>query len=488
MNDDAQSLRRYAENGSEEAFRELVDRHLPLVYSAALRVLGGDVHLAEDVAQRVFADVARKARMLSHHAVLAGWLHRHTTFTASKAVRSERRRQAREQEAVRMNAMAEPDPTTDPWQQLEPMLDEALDGLGRSDRDAVVLRFLQRQDLRSVGQALGCSEDTAQKRVTRAIEKLRRFLERRGVTLSAAALSTLLGSHAAGAAPAGLAAVISSGAITSVAAGAGLAGAGLTSTLFSLMTTEKLTTVAVSTLLVAGLGTPLALQHRANRNLESEIATLRQQNDQFEQLRAEEDRFAGVQIDPDEADRLRRENAELHRLRGEVALLRNQQQEVERMAAENAEARLELERMALEMKQAWEAQNSRNPEQEQEINTGIQRLNLSKAWMLAIYLYAQEHEGRVPPEMADALPFLSRDPEIEGLPAEDLEIVYAGRLDEIQDPARTLVLREREPRLSLEGKWTRAYGFADGHSEIRSQPTEDFTAWEQERMVDVVSR
>jgi RNA polymerase sigma factor (sigma-70 family) len=479
MNDDAQSLRRYAEDGSEEAFRELVDRHLPLVYSTALRVLGGDSHLAEDVAQRVFADAARKARILARHAVLAGWLHRHTIFTATKAIRSERRRVAREQEAVRMNAEAGPEPSADRWEQVEPHLDQALDALGRTDRDAVVLRFLQRRDLRTVGQALGCSEDAAQKRVTRAVEKLRHFLGRRGVTLSAAALTALLGSHAAGAAPASLAAVISTGAIAAaVAAGAGAAGAGVASTLFHLMTTEKLTTVAVSTLLVAGLGTPLALQHQAKRNLEIENQALRQQSELVEQLQAENRLLAAVHVDPDEAERLRRENAEVHRLRGEVALLRSQQQDAERVAAENAE----LRRMITEMAKDVAAQQVRTPEQERETNLHL--LNLSKKWMLAIHLYAQEHQGLVPAAFADALPFFRADDEIEGLSADDLEIVYAGKLDEIQDWARTIVVREREPRLSLGGGWTRAYGFADGHSETHSQPTDDFTAWEQERMVD----
>jgi RNA polymerase sigma factor (sigma-70 family) len=482
MNDDAQSLRRYAGTGSEEAFRELVDRHLSLVYSTALRVVGGDVQLAEDVAQRVFADVARKARSLAEHAVLAGWLHRHTTFTASKAVRAERRRVAREQEAVRMNAMAESPRDDDRWQQVEPLLDQALDALGRADRDAVVLRFLQRHDLRSVGQALGCSEDTAQKRVTRAIDKIRRFLERRGITLSAAALTTLLGSHAAGAAPAGMAAVISTGAMFSAATAAGLAGASLTSTLMQLMTTEKLTTVAVSTLLVAGLGTPLAVQHRTNRNLETEIASLRQQSELVEQLRAENTVLAALQNDPTEAERLRRENAEVHRLRGEVALLRRQQEEVERMAAQNAEMRAELTRMAQEMAAAVEAQAQRTPEQAREMKLGIDLLNYSKHWMLAVHVYAQEHDSRVPDDFADALPYFE-DPGIEGMSPENFEIVYSGKLDAVTEPARTIVLREREPRLTAEGKWTRTYAFADGHSEIRNQATDDFTAWEAERLV-----
>jgi RNA polymerase sigma factor (sigma-70 family) len=482
MNDDAQILRGYAENGAEDGFRELVDRHLPLVYSTALRMVGGDVHLAEDVSQRVFADVARKAGALSRHASLAGWLHRHATYTASKVVRTERRRAAREQEAVQMNALGDQESPGPDWTQVEPHLDQALDALGRSDREAVVLRFLQQRDLRSVGQALGCSDDAAQKRVTRAVDKLRRFLERRGVTLSAAGLSALLGGHATAAVPAGLAAVVSTGAVAAATAAAGVMGAGITSTLTGLMTTEKITTATVSTLLIAGLGTPLALQHRANRNLEAENVVLRKQVELGRQGQAVDGLVAGLSVDPDEIDRLRRENVELHRLRGEVALLRNHKQEVERMAAETAEARRELTQMARQLAEAQAAQ--RTTEQQQYYQSGIARMHFSKQWMLAIYLYTDARDGMVPARLTDAISYFEAgDEPIEGLSIDDLEIVYAGRLDEISEPARTIVLREREPHPAPDGKWTRAYGFADGHSEIRSQTTPDFSEWERERMM-----
>jgi hypothetical protein len=164
-----------------------------------------------------------------------------------------------------------------------------------------------------------------------------------------------------------------------------------------------------------------------------------------------------------------------------VALLRSQQKEVERMAAENAEARLELERMAMELAKEMEAQQNRTPEEAEEMRLNLERLNYPKNWMLAIMLYAQDHDMQVPAALTDALSYF--DQEIEGHSAEDLEIVHDGTLDAIQEPARTIVLREREPRLALNGKWTRAYAFADGHTEIRSQETDDFTAWESERLL-----
>jgi len=145
VNDDLQLLRRYAEEGSECAFSELVARHIDLVYTAALRQVAGDAHLAQDVTQTVFADFARKARALSGRVVLTGWLFQATRYAAAKAVRAERRRLNREREAV---VMQEPSTGTDAnWEQLSPVLDEAVARLGAKDRDAVLLRYFERKEL-----------------------------------------------------------------------------------------------------------------------------------------------------------------------------------------------------------------------------------------------------------------------------------------------------------------------------------------------------
>src|SRR5262245_2056693 len=104
MTDSQRLLTEYA-NGSESAFRELVLRYVNLVYSAAIRLVDGDAHLAEDVAQTVFVDLAGAADSLSRDVMLGGWLHRHTCFVAAKAMRAERRRQFRESQAAQMNAL-----------------------------------------------------------------------------------------------------------------------------------------------------------------------------------------------------------------------------------------------------------------------------------------------------------------------------------------------------------------------------------------------
>ena len=159
--------------GSERAFRELVERYVNLVYSAAIRHLE-EPQLAQDVVQTVFTALARKARTLPRDVILGGWLYRHTCFVASQAARTERRRRARERQALEMNALNDqPEPD---WERLAPFLDQAMQGLGTSDRDAVVLRYFEGRNLRHVGAALGISEEAARKRVTRALEKLRSFL------------------------------------------------------------------------------------------------------------------------------------------------------------------------------------------------------------------------------------------------------------------------------------------------------------------------
>jgi RNA polymerase sigma factor (sigma-70 family) len=326
MTDDEQLLHAYARERSESAFGELVTRHIDFVYSAALRVVNGDSHLAQDVTQTVFIDLARKAGSLPRDVVLAGWLHRHTCYTAAKAVRTERRRQTREQTAMEMRALD--DNTRPPWELVAPYLDESLNQLNPADRDALVLRFLKQQDLRAVGAALGVSEDAAQKRVDRALEKLHVLLTRRGAALSAAALGTALATEAVTAAPAGLAGSIAGTALASAAAGGGM-----TLTLLKVMGMTKLKLGIISAIVVAGMATPLVLQHQAQIKLREDNQALRQQSDQ---VAAENERLSHLAARANSSQTLANgQPGELLRLRGEVGVLRQQKSEAERLLEEH---------------------------------------------------------------------------------------------------------------------------------------------------------
>ncbi|MCX6928291.1 MAG: sigma-70 family RNA polymerase sigma factor [Verrucomicrobia bacterium] len=265
---DEQLLQAYARERNESAFGELVTRHLDFVYSAALRVVNGDAPLAQDVTQTVFIELARQGRSLPPDVALTAWLHRHTSYTAAKAVRSERRRQTREHTAMEMRAL---DDNTQPdWAQVAPYLDESLNELNPADRDALVLRFLRQQDLRTVGETLGISEDAARKRVDRALEKLHVLLKQRGATLTVAALGTALATQAVTAAPAGLAGSIAAAALAIAAAGGSIA--------FTISQTMKMLVVkaAVATVLGAALLAAAVHHYRANKSLRAGDVALRE--------------------------------------------------------------------------------------------------------------------------------------------------------------------------------------------------------------------
>jgi RNA polymerase sigma factor (sigma-70 family) len=197
---DMDLVRAYAGGQSEDTFATLVSRHANLVYSAALRQTR-DPQLAEEVAQAVFIILARKAGSLHADTVLSGWLYLTACHVSASALKRERRRQHREQEAYMQSTLNETDAT---WDQLSPLLDEAMLRLGATDRDALVLRYFQNKTLPEVGAALGLEERAAQKRVTRAVEKLRKIFIKHGVTLTATAIVGVVSANAIKAAPVGL--------------------------------------------------------------------------------------------------------------------------------------------------------------------------------------------------------------------------------------------------------------------------------------------
>lgn len=317
---DQQLLCAYAENRSDTAFAEVVQRHVDLVYSAALRMVC-DAHAAKDVTQGVFVLLAEQARQLSDRPTLAGWLHCTARNLAAKTVRSDVRRRAREQEAAVMNELLSAAPDTN-WEDIAPHLDEGLGELNELDREALLLRYFKNQDLRTVGTVLGISDDAAQKRVSRAVDRLREFFSKRGVTIGASGLVVVISAHAVQAAPIGLATAISA------AAGAGVV---TTSTLVSTtkaiaMTTLQKTIVTISITAALAVG---IYEARQNSKLREQVQLLEQQQaplaEQLQQLQRERDaatnRLASL---ADEVTKSTKTPSEVLKLRGEVGALRQE--------------------------------------------------------------------------------------------------------------------------------------------------------------------
>jgi RNA polymerase sigma factor (sigma-70 family) len=318
---DTQLLAAYAAQRSEPAFAELVRRHVDLVHSAAQRMVGGDAHLAQDVTQGVFLALAKNAAQLADRAVLAGWLHRTAQNLAAQTVRTDVRRRAREQEVAAMNETSAND-SEPSWQAIAPHLDTALGELPDADREAVLLRYFARQSAREMAQTLGTSEDAAQKRTARALERLREIFSKRGVTIGAGGLAVAISANAVSAAPAGLALAISSAAATTFI-GTTVA----TTTKIIAMTTIQKTLV---TLTVAALASVGIYEARQSAQLRDQVQTLQREQassaEQLQQLASERDaaiqRLAALAAD---AARLKSNSnqSELLKLRGEVTRLRD---------------------------------------------------------------------------------------------------------------------------------------------------------------------
>ncbi len=275
--DDMQLLAEYAARNSEEAFSTLVARHVNLVYSAALRQ-SRNRQEAEEITQAVFLILARKAKTLRQGTVLSGWLYQTARLTAANSLRREIRRQNRDQQAYMQSTLNQPEP--EHWQQVGPMLEQAMSGLSDADRNAIVLRYFENKPLKEVGAALGASDDAAKMRVNRALEKLRKFFLKRGVTLSAAALGAAISAHSVQAAPAGLSTAV----IAAACQGSALTASTLTlakGTLKIMAWTKFHLAVGTAAVAVIALQyVKIENQHQETVSLQGQLQRAAQQSDQ----------------------------------------------------------------------------------------------------------------------------------------------------------------------------------------------------------------
>jgi RNA polymerase sigma factor (sigma-70 family) len=466
---DQELLRDYAEERSEAAFTQLACRHVDLVYSAALRMVHNE-HMAEDVTQGVFMALVQNARQLRDRRALPGWLHHTTQHLAANAVRAEVRRRVREQEAAAMNELlatqSEPN-----WELIAPYLDAALGELSEADRDAVLLRYCENKSLREVGHALGTSDDTAQKRVSRAVERLREFFAKRGVTAGASGLIGVISTNAVQAAPVGLVGTISAAAALGGTAITGTATATATKAM-AMTTLQK--AIAVTVLAVA-LGTGI-YQARETASLRTQLQTIEQQQrpltEQIGQLTSKRDEAARSLTGLREALRMSTDNRELLRLRAEATQLRSTIESARQSAKDPVAAMVESWIAALnQIRTAVE----RTPEavipefrllgegdwwnaakhiaagmDEREVLGGMRfsaRQEFSQLVQPALQKYVQTHNSQFPTDLAQLHPYFKSP--VDDAVLERWQIVPASEFPGIpaqgNNPEATYVVTQRAP-------------------------------------------
>lgn len=276
---DRELLRRYVQEGSEDAFTEIVHRHVNLVFGSARRQLGGDASLAQDVAQSVFMTLAVKAKSLPNTAHLSAWLYTAVRFTVSHTVRAEHRRQIREQKAQILHSLSEESDSHPIPEIPSRFFDAVLERLNEGEREAILLRFFEGQSFAAIGLTMQLSEDAARMRVGRALEKARKLFAKRGIKSSSAALGAALTSQAV-AAPAGLASIISTSVLTGTASIAATAGVGFA--IFSFMATSKGILLLASAAVISALGYA-TFEHRVATTQSDNAAALASKLSEAEQ-------------------------------------------------------------------------------------------------------------------------------------------------------------------------------------------------------------
>jgi len=458
---DQQLLREYASRRSESAFAEIVRRHIDLVYSAALRLVGG-AQAAEDVTQMVFVALARQASQLTRHPALSGWLHCTTRNVAAKTVRSDVRRQVREEEAAVMNELLANDAAAI-WEHIAPHLDAALGELSAAERDAVLLRYFEKKSAQEMAQILGVSHEAAQKRVNRAVEKLRDIFAKHGVTAGVGGLATIISINAVQAAPVGLAATIATASILSAGSGA--------FTIMKIMTITNLK-LGASALVVAGAAAALVIQHQTQNKLQDENGLLQQQ---VAQLRTDNESFSNRLAAAGDNKKLPdNQFNELLKLRGEVGVLRQQTNELGKFQQENR-------RLQSQIKTTPNPTDLISPEDQIELHR-IHTINAMKQLGLAMRIYAGDHNDQYATNFDQLKYELNGVTNFPGnISLNDIEFMNIGLVNETMPDK--IMFRQRNPDKMISGAWMRVYGLGDGSVQMQYSNDGNFDAYEQQHMV-----
>ncbi|HEV2318631.1 MAG TPA: sigma-70 family RNA polymerase sigma factor, partial [Verrucomicrobiae bacterium] len=425
-----------------------------------------DAHLAQDVAQAVFTDLARKAGSLARRESLAGWLYTSAHFAAAKIARTENRRRDREEKFMReptnessagvSPAQTSPEPD---WEKIRPALDDAMHELQENDREAILLRYFENRPFAEVGARFGLNENATRMRVERALEKLRAVFTKHGIT-TATALASVLSANAVQMAPAGLAATL---ATTSLAA----AGTGTAFAILKIMTATQLK-LGIGALVVAGAATAMVVRHQSQTRLRDENESLHQK---VTQLQANNESLSNRLTSVGQAKSLTDEQLnELMKLRGEIGVMQRQLDELGKLRGENqqlreAETKLQASNENMAMASAL-AKFKANE---------VQVVNTMKQLGVAERIYGNDNNGQYATnfeQMTNVLGGLYKKPLLD-----NIEFVNAGAARE-QYP-QMIIFRERNPRQSPDGTWQRVYGLADGSVQVAVSPDGNFGAWEK---------
>ena len=466
MRTDLTLLRQYVEERNEAAFAELVHRHLDMVWGVACRITK-DEDLARDVAQGVFSDLARKGSRLPPTIVLAAWLHRAASLAAKKCVRTYVRRSERERKAMDLHSPTTESTTAPETDTLLPILDEGLESLPTRDRTAIMLRFFGQKSFAEVGDQLGVSDDTAQKRVSRAIQKLRVYFRKKGAPVATKTITACLSAASASIAPAGFAQTVI---VSSVG---GISSLGATTLLIHKLQYQLLlmkTKVIVSVIAVSSATTPLLWQQQAIGALQEENKQLSRQLEPMSTIMTESAALSAVRLQASEFQRLEGTEAELESLRNEAA----------RLAGPEWQERRDLFQDWSIKKQEWETAKETAARLQAEFDAQITSEHTRNAMLklgLAARIWATDNDDTFPRsfvEMTNELANAYTEGFEGNLMIENFEWIPHARPVSEMEPQLAL-FREKTPRQLPDGTWERAYTLCDGSVQLFKSDSADFS-------------